>query len=222
MYYSRIRSVWDFKFSWRRVWCSELSSGIYCRVKWLSTDVSDINPDPFVLGSLIPDDGGSTHLWNVGRQSFYTAVYPRRQLWTSESEVSVRHSNICQTACKAKSCLSYRLHKLYKIADSQVVAVFHFCSSCLRISFYCLLRRHWLNFRVLIYITWNLQCPWNKVKKLLSVLLLDWWKLGSQLQGTFLKQTDAKELCVCTYQHDQHGTCQQDSGYNQESPRMLH
>jgi hypothetical protein len=35
---------------------------------------------PFVLGSQIPDDGGSTHLWNVGRQSFYTAVYPRRQL----------------------------------------------------------------------------------------------------------------------------------------------
>jgi hypothetical protein len=46
--------VWDFKFSRRRVWCSELSSGIYCRVKLLS--------------SLIPDDGGSTHLWNVGRQ----------------------------------------------------------------------------------------------------------------------------------------------------------
>jgi hypothetical protein len=31
--------------------------------------------------SLIPDDGGSTHLWNVGRQSFYTAVHPRRQTW---------------------------------------------------------------------------------------------------------------------------------------------
>jgi hypothetical protein len=31
----------------------------------------------------IPDDGGSTHLWNVGRQSIYTAVQPRRQLWTS-------------------------------------------------------------------------------------------------------------------------------------------
>jgi hypothetical protein len=29
----------------------------------------------------IPDDGGSTHLWNVGRQSFYTAVHPRRQFW---------------------------------------------------------------------------------------------------------------------------------------------
>jgi hypothetical protein len=25
-------------------------------------------------GLLIPDDGGSTHLWNVGRQSFYMAV----------------------------------------------------------------------------------------------------------------------------------------------------
>jgi hypothetical protein len=29
--------IWDFKFSRRRVWCSELSSGMYCRVKWLST-----------------------------------------------------------------------------------------------------------------------------------------------------------------------------------------
>jgi hypothetical protein len=36
------------------------------------------------LGLFIPDDGGSTHLWNVGRQSFYTAVQPRRQLWTSD------------------------------------------------------------------------------------------------------------------------------------------
>jgi hypothetical protein len=34
---------------------------------------------------LIPDDGGSTHLWNVGRQLFYTAVHPRRQFWTSHS-----------------------------------------------------------------------------------------------------------------------------------------
>jgi hypothetical protein len=32
---------------------------------------------------IIPDDGGSTHLWNVGRQLFYTAVHPRRQFWTS-------------------------------------------------------------------------------------------------------------------------------------------
>jgi hypothetical protein len=28
------------------------------------------------------DDGGSTHLWNVGRQLFYTEVHPRRQFWT--------------------------------------------------------------------------------------------------------------------------------------------
>jgi hypothetical protein len=34
--------VWDFKFSRRRVWRSELSSGMYCRVKWLSTDVSEV------------------------------------------------------------------------------------------------------------------------------------------------------------------------------------
>jgi len=40
------------------------------------------NRGPFALGSLIPDDGGSTYLWNVGRQLFYTAVHPRRQFWT--------------------------------------------------------------------------------------------------------------------------------------------
>jgi hypothetical protein len=39
--------VWDFKFSLRRVWCSELSSGIYCRVKWLSTDVSEVRTHPW-------------------------------------------------------------------------------------------------------------------------------------------------------------------------------
>jgi hypothetical protein len=33
------------------------------------------------------DDGGSTHLWNVGRQSFYTAVHPRRQFWTTLSKL---------------------------------------------------------------------------------------------------------------------------------------
>jgi hypothetical protein len=35
--------MWDFKFSRRRVWCSELSSGLYCRVKLLSTDVSEVD-----------------------------------------------------------------------------------------------------------------------------------------------------------------------------------
>jgi hypothetical protein len=40
--------------------CSELSSGIYCRVKWLSTDVSEVR-----TASIIRD--------------------PRRQLWTSYS-----------------------------------------------------------------------------------------------------------------------------------------
>jgi hypothetical protein len=37
---------------------------------------------------IIPDDGGSTHLWNVGRQSFYTAVQPRRQLWTKGKNIT--------------------------------------------------------------------------------------------------------------------------------------
>jgi hypothetical protein len=40
---------------------------------------------------VIPDDGGSTHLWNVGRQSFYTVVYPRRQFWTITGSVRLAH-----------------------------------------------------------------------------------------------------------------------------------
>jgi hypothetical protein len=44
-----------------------------------------------------PDDGGSTHLWNVGRHRFdYTAVYPRR-LWISYSlpwEPEISHSRL--------------------------------------------------------------------------------------------------------------------------------
>jgi hypothetical protein len=46
------------------LWCSELSSGIYCRVKLLSTDVSEVR-----TASIIRDK----------------SVYPRRQLWTSYS-----------------------------------------------------------------------------------------------------------------------------------------
>jgi hypothetical protein len=60
-------AMWDFKFSWQRVWCSELSSGLYCRVKWwsaiilhgsitqktaLSTDAvvkSSVNVSPHIL-----------------------------------------------------------------------------------------------------------------------------------------------------------------------------
>jgi hypothetical protein len=30
-----------------------------------------------------PDDEGSTYFWNFGRRLFYTAVHPRRQIWTS-------------------------------------------------------------------------------------------------------------------------------------------
>jgi hypothetical protein len=49
----------DFKFSRRRAWSSDLSSRMYCR----------------------PDYGGSTNLWNVGRQLFYTAVHSSLWWW---------------------------------------------------------------------------------------------------------------------------------------------
>jgi hypothetical protein len=53
--------MWDFKFSRRRVWSSKLS------------------------GIITPDDGGSTHLWNVGRNYFTRQYIPRKQFWTSRN-----------------------------------------------------------------------------------------------------------------------------------------
>jgi hypothetical protein len=57
---------WDFKFSRRRVWCSESSSGIYCRVKLLSTDVSEVR-----TASIIRDDSSQKTTLNVIIQSKY-------------------------------------------------------------------------------------------------------------------------------------------------------
>jgi hypothetical protein len=59
---------WDFKFSRRLVWCSELSSGIYCRVKWLSTDVSEVRTAPNFLRVV----GGSPHLYGVSQDQHVT------------------------------------------------------------------------------------------------------------------------------------------------------
>jgi hypothetical protein len=50
---------------------------MYCRLKSLSTDVSKVRSASIIR------DWGSTYLWNVSRQWFYTAVHPRRQFWTS-------------------------------------------------------------------------------------------------------------------------------------------
>jgi hypothetical protein len=52
------------------LWCSELSSGLYYRVKWLSTDVSEVR-----TASIIRDD---THPWWV---SSATVLQPLDWLW---------------------------------------------------------------------------------------------------------------------------------------------
>jgi hypothetical protein len=80
--------MWDLMFSRRtyRCWSYEFYSLWTCRYIpsfWgthsLHFQVWAVQPFPI---SSFPDDGGSTHLWNVGRQLFYTAVHPRRQFWT--------------------------------------------------------------------------------------------------------------------------------------------
>jgi hypothetical protein len=63
-------------FIWFLLWTGIISFRI---VFW------DVLPCKMIVDRRFMDDGGSTHLWNVGRQSFYTAVHPRRQFWTSYS-----------------------------------------------------------------------------------------------------------------------------------------
>jgi hypothetical protein len=63
-----------------------------------------------VFWDILPPSSGSTHLWNVGRQLFYTAVYPRRQLWTSyslpwELEISQKLSAQCYIFWHLPRCL---------------------------------------------------------------------------------------------------------------------
>jgi hypothetical protein len=62
-------TLWDFKFSRRGVWCSELSSGLYCRVKWLSTDVSEVR-----TASIIRDDNHFTRQYNPEDSSEHSST----------------------------------------------------------------------------------------------------------------------------------------------------
>jgi hypothetical protein len=41
--------------------CSELSSGIYCRVKLLSTDVSEVRTASIIRDEYIPEDSSEHH-----------------------------------------------------------------------------------------------------------------------------------------------------------------
>jgi hypothetical protein len=81
----------------------------------------------------IPDDGGSTHLWNVSRQSIYTAVQPRRQLWTSYSppwELEISHRYIVVT----RSLSMYEQYKqttqLTKLTTN-IILMLYTCIICL-------------------------------------------------------------------------------------------
>jgi hypothetical protein len=62
---------------------------VYYRAKlsllngWLIIILKKTGSKLFSRCEISSSHGGSTHLWNVGRQSFYTAVHPRRQFWTS-------------------------------------------------------------------------------------------------------------------------------------------
>jgi hypothetical protein len=83
-------SLRDLKFSRRRVWCSELSSGIYCRVKWLSTDVSEVR-----TASIIRDEWCS---------ELSSGIYCRVK-WLSTDVSEVRTASIIRDAFSSILCV---------------------------------------------------------------------------------------------------------------------
>jgi hypothetical protein len=69
-------------------WSSE-SFGMYCRVfNWMTTDVSEVRAASIimVISHHHPDDGGSTHLWNVGRHP----IRKTRQYIPEDSDLHTR------------------------------------------------------------------------------------------------------------------------------------
>jgi hypothetical protein len=76
------------------LWSSE-SSGMYCHVlNWMLTDVLEVRA-AFITHR--PDDGGSTHLWNVGRHSITNTAVHSRRFWASYSppwELEISHTNL--------------------------------------------------------------------------------------------------------------------------------
>jgi hypothetical protein len=68
-----------------------------------------------------PDDGVSTYHWNVGRQLFYTAVYPRRQFWTSYSppwELEISHTfltHCVRVSIQIRANIIFFMNSIYNI-----------------------------------------------------------------------------------------------------------
>jgi arylamine N-acetyltransferase len=76
------KNIWDFKFSRRRVWCSELSCGMYCRVKWLSlmmeaVRTSKTSVDNHFTRQYIPEDN-SEHQRKINSQCHFAHLGPPR------------------------------------------------------------------------------------------------------------------------------------------------
>jgi hypothetical protein len=55
------------------------------------------------------DDGGSTYLWNVGRQLLYTAVHPRRQFWTLLQQPWLKGATRLSAEIQPYICAVFRL-----------------------------------------------------------------------------------------------------------------
>jgi hypothetical protein len=98
------------------VWCSELSSGIYCRVKWLSTDFSDVRTASIIRDE--SDDGGNTYLWNVGRQLFHTHPWWRQYAPLKRRSTIILHSSLMEAVRTSETSVDNYFTRQYIPEDN--------------------------------------------------------------------------------------------------------
>jgi hypothetical protein len=63
------------------VYSASKTSCIQCEIS--SSHGGEYDVQNCLLGCTAVYDGGSTYLWNIVRQLFYTAVHPRKKFWIS-------------------------------------------------------------------------------------------------------------------------------------------
>jgi hypothetical protein len=111
----------DFIVEYPFIYTEKAALGTKFKRKWLQKHVN-LRFHVLAAASMIIPDGGSTHLWNVGRQLFYTAVYPRKQFWTCQLELSKgKHCRSVPCNCSWDHfCLSECKHDIVTAHKSKV------------------------------------------------------------------------------------------------------
>jgi hypothetical protein len=103
------------------------------RVFWNVLPCSQIDVDRHLRGACClyhqrPDDGGSTHLWNVSRHRYENTAVHSKRLWTSYSlpwEPEILHFNVVPSVHR-----SYEWSFLFRLSIQNFVHISHIPNTC--------------------------------------------------------------------------------------------